>query len=98
MTAMNIVHMRPKAGQEQAFLDAHKSHDRSEYAGMQSMSLVKTGDRDYTIVGLWDSMDALVAARPVMIATLDEFRDMLEDLGDGNGVTDPHSGEVVLTV
>jgi hypothetical protein len=31
-----------------------------------------------------------------MIALLDSFRDTLEDLGSGLGVTDPVSGEVVL--
>ena len=41
-------------------------------------------------------MEALVAARPAMIATLDEYRDKLEDLGRGLGVTDPVSGEAVL--
>ena len=33
--------------------------------------------------------------RPTMIAMLDSFRDMLEDLGGGLGVTDPVSGEAV---
>jgi hypothetical protein len=41
-------------------------------------------------------MDTLAAARPHMIATLDTFRDTLEDLGGGLGVTDPISGPVVL--
>lgn len=36
------------------------------------------------------------AAREQMIATLDSFRDTLEDLGEGRGVTDPVSGPVVL--
>ena len=98
MTAMNIVRMRPMADQEQAFLDAHKAHDRSEFDGMKGMNVVKTGDREYMIVGEWESMDALAAARPAMIATLDAFRDMLEDLGDGIGVTDPRSGEVTLSL
>jgi hypothetical protein len=31
-----------------------------------------------------------------MIATLDTFRDTLEDLGGGLGLTDPVSGAVVL--
>ena len=92
MTAMNIVRMRPKADREQAFLDAH-----SEYDGMKGMNVVKTGDREYLVVGEWESMDALVAARPAMIATLDQFRDMLEDLGGDLGVTDPRSGEVVVS-
>jgi hypothetical protein len=41
-------------------------------------------------------MDALAAARPSMVATLDTLRDTLEDLGGGLGVTDPVSGPVVL--
>ena len=33
-----------------------------------------------------------------MIASLDSFRDELEDLGNGLGVTDPVSGSVVLEI
>ena len=43
-------------------------------------------------------MDALAAARPNMIATLDTFRNTLEDLGSGLGLTDPVSGPVVLAL
>ena len=43
-------------------------------------------------------MDSLANARPNMIATLDSFRDTLEDFGGGLGVTDPVSGPVVLTL
>ena len=42
-----------------------------------------------------NSVEAMAAARPHMIATLDTFRDTLEDFGGGLGVTDPVSGEVV---
>jgi septal ring-binding cell division protein DamX len=31
-----------------------------------------------------------------MVALLNSFREMLEDLGDGLGVTDPISGEAVV--
>ena len=41
-------------------------------------------------------MDALGKARPQMIATLNTFRGLLEDLGEGKGVTDAVSGPVVL--
>ena len=41
-------------------------------------------------------MASLANARPNMIATLDTFRDTLEDLGGGLGVTDPVAGPVVL--
>jgi len=33
-----------------------------------------------------------------MIATLDSFRDTLEDLGGGQGPTDPVSGPVVMAL
>ena len=41
-------------------------------------------------------MEALANARPHMIATLNSFRDTLEDLGGSLGVTDPVAGPVVL--
>jgi hypothetical protein len=40
----------------------------------------------------------LVKARPTMIGVLDTFRADLEDLGGGLGVTDPVSGELVLSL
>jgi hypothetical protein len=95
MTAFNIVRFRVKPGREQEFLDAHKRIETS-WRGLQHVSMVKTGDRTFCIVGQWTAMDALAAARPAMIATLDTFRDTLEDLGHGMGVTDPVSGPVVL--
>ena len=48
------------------------------------------------ICGPGPFMDACVAARPAMIATLNSFRDTLEDLGNGLGVTDAAAGAVVL--
>ena len=65
---------------------------------MRHANIIKTGDRTYCIIGEWDSMDDMAAARPQMVATLDSFRDCLEDLGDGLGVTDPVSGTVVLAL
>jgi hypothetical protein len=58
--------------------------------------MIKTGERTFCIVAEWTDMDALAKARPNMIAPLDSFRDTLEDLGGGLGVTDPASGSVVL--
>ncbi|MDJ1016582.1 MAG: antibiotic biosynthesis monooxygenase [Paracoccaceae bacterium] len=95
MTAMNIVHCRVKPEREQDFLDWHRNRGANEMTGFQSFSVVKTGDCEYTFVARWDSMDAIVAARPQMIANLDQFRDMLEEFGE-TGVTEPRSGEVVV--
>jgi quinol monooxygenase YgiN len=95
MAAFNVVRFRVKPGQEQAFLDAHRKV-QADWAGLRHANIFSTGERTYCLVAEWTDMDALAAARPLMIATLDSFRDTLEDLGGGLGVTDPVSGPVVL--
>ncbi|MEO8306250.1 MAG: DUF718 domain-containing protein [Betaproteobacteria bacterium] len=97
MTAFNVVRCRVKAGREAAFIAAQQK-SRADFTGSRRLSIIKTGDRSYCIIGEWESMQHLSAARPKMIASLDSFRDTLEDLGGGLGVTDPVSGEVVLEV
>lgn len=94
MTAFNVVRMRAKPGFEQQVIETAKAHKRSHIQGMRSMIIIKTGERSYCSIGEWDSMEHLVAARPLMIKNLDIVRDMLEDLGDGMGITDAVSGEV----
>jgi hypothetical protein len=95
MTAFNAVRFKVKPGRDQEFLDAHKSV-RADWPGLRHVNMIKTGERSYCIIAEWNDMDALARARPNMIATLDSFRDTLEDLGSGLGVTDPVSGPVVL--
>jgi len=95
MTAFNVVRFRVKPGREQDFLNAHRN-GQVDWKGLKKVNMIKTGDRSYCIIAEWADMADLVAARPSMIATLDTFRDTLEDLGGGLGVTDPVSGSVVL--
>jgi hypothetical protein len=95
MTAFNVVRFRVKPGRDREFLDAHKKVQAS-WSGLVRANMIKTGEHTYCIVAEWTDMDSIVNARPHMIATLDSFRDTLEDLGGGLGVTDPVSGPVVL--
>ena len=95
MTAFNVVRFRVKPGRDEDFLEAHRRR-KLQRSGMRRVTIIKTGERSYCFIGEWDSMQAMAAARPHMIATLDTFRDTLEDLGGGLGVTDPVSGEVVV--
>ena len=95
MAAFNVVRFRVKRGCDQEFLDAHKRIS-ADWRGLKRVNMIKTGDQSYCIVGEWADMDALAGARPQMIATLDTFRHLLDDLGGGLGVTDPISGPVVL--
>jgi heme-degrading monooxygenase HmoA len=98
MTACNIVRFRVKPGKEEEFVEAHRQIDRGAMAGFNRGSLIKTGDRQFCFVGEWEDFSSIENARESMIGILDGFRDMLEDLGDGLGVTDPVSGEVVVAV
>jgi quinol monooxygenase YgiN len=97
MAAFNAVRFRVKPGREQEFLDAHTKMAR-DWPGLLHVNVIKTGERTYCIIAEWSGMDALANARPNMIATLDSFRDTLEDLGGGLGVTDPVAGPVVLAL
>ena len=94
MTAFNIVRFRVKPGNEQRFIDEHRAA-QAAFKGFLGGNLVRTGDQTFCMVGEWRNFESLAAARPEMIALLDRFRDLLEDLGSGLGVTDPVSGEVV---
>lgn len=95
MTAFNAVRFRVKPGRDKEFLDAHKKI-ATDWPGLRRVNIIKAADRSYCIIAEWIDMDSLAKARPSMIATLDSFRDTLEDLGGGLGVTDPISGPVVL--
>jgi hypothetical protein len=97
MTAVNVVRFRVKPGMDEAFLDAHRQ-GKADWPGLRRGFIVKTDERSYTLVAEWKDMSAIVSARPDMTGTLDTFRHTLEDLGNGLGVTDPASGEIVLSL
>src|SRR5438128_3735392 len=89
--------LQGEPGREQDFLDAHKAVE-ADWPGMRHANIIDAGERRYCIIAEWDDMESMAAARPQMIATLDSFRDTLEDQGGGLGVTDPVSGTVVMAL
>jgi len=91
MRAFNVVKFKIKAGHEKAFLDAHRD-GKAKWAGLTHGAIIKTGDLSYCLIGEWSSAEALAAARPAMIKTLDSFRATLDE------VTDAVSGAVVLDI
>ena len=97
MTAFNAVRFKVKAGREQQFLDAHNKVAFA-WPGLRHVNVIKTGEHTFCVIAEWTDMGAIVNARDRMIATLNSFRDTLEDLGGGLGVTDPVSGPVVKTL
>jgi heme-degrading monooxygenase HmoA len=96
MTAFNVVRFKVKPGREQEFLDAHKK--AFNWPGLEHAKVIKTGERTYCTIAEWSDMDSVAKARANMITTLDSFRETLEDLGGGLGVTDPVSGPVILAL
>lgn len=95
MQVYNVVKFRVKPGEEAAFLDAHRD-GKAKWPGLDHGVIIKTSEQTYCLIGTWSSQEAMVAARPAMIKTLDSFRSVLEDQGGGRGFTDAVSGTVVL--
>ena len=95
MTAkfLNNVRVTCKEGCEETFIAATQAWVNPE--GMLDAYWAKTGERRYCFVGLWESEESLVDARPQMIQHLNDVRDLLEELSPELGVTDPVSGAVV---
>jgi antibiotic biosynthesis monooxygenase (ABM) superfamily enzyme len=95
MTAFNSVRFKVKPGREAEFLDAHR-RIAADWPGLRRAHIIETGAGGYCLIAEWDDMAALARAREAMIATLNSFRDTLEELGEGRGVTDAVAGPVVL--
>ena len=73
MSAFNVVRFKVKAGSEQKFIDAHRNL-KTGFKGFLGGTLIRTGDQTFCLVGEWRNFNAIVAARPQMIALLDSFR------------------------
>jgi len=94
MSAFNVVRIRAKPGCEKAVIDMHRDI-KADFPGFIRGCLIKTGDRSFCMIGEWDKQSSIDSAEKDMVGILDRFRDSLEDLGSGLGVTDPVAGEVV---
>jgi hypothetical protein len=94
MTAFNVVRFRVKPGMEDEFVESHRKLQPA-FEGFLGGNLIQTGEQTFCLIGEWQSFPSIVAARPQMIALLDAYRDMLEDLGGELGITDPVSGVAV---
>ena len=66
------------------------------YEGLLNQYLIKIGEQNYCGVGLWESDEAMVEARPKMISFLDTMRHMLEEISPKLGVTDAVSSPAVV--
>ena len=65
------------------------------WEGLTYRYIAQTGENSYCFVGLWESKEALVSARPKMIAHFDEVRGFMKELSPELGVTNPVSADIV---
>ena len=91
---INIVRVKVKPSHREEYL--RKIDDRPKFDGMISAKYVETEPNEFFMVGEWNTEEDIARARPRMIEFLDSLRNTLEELSPELGVTDPHSGTIVI--
>ena len=91
---VSVVKFKVKSGEEQNFINSMKKFNLPD--GLIYRKLIKTGDNSYCSIVEWANEDSLVSARPQMIAFLDTIRDILIEISEDLGVTDPVSGPLII--
>ena len=89
------VRFKIKEGNREAFTAALLEFDVAEYAGALSHQIIDIGDGRFQTTIVWESEDALVAARSDLISYLDKWRHLLDEISPEVGVTDPVSGQII---
>ena len=91
---INIVRCRVKTSNRKEYLE--KVDNRPKFDGMISAKYVETNPNEFFMIGEWNSEEDIAKARPKMIEFLDSLRNTLEELSPELGVTEPHSGSIVI--
>ena len=91
---MNIVRCKVKSSHREEYLK--QCDERSKFDGQSSAKFVEIKPNEFFVIGEWNSEDDIANAAPKMIEFLDSLKHTLEELSPGLGVTDPHSGIVVI--
>ena len=91
---ISTVRFLVKEGSGDEFIARHVAN--FHVAEVETSYIVKTGDRTFAFVAIFESEQHLINARPKMIESLNSVRDLLEEISPELGVTDPVSGPVVF--
>ena len=89
MVAFNMMRAQVRPEFEAEFLKANDNPGCEVEGGLRCMSLVRTGEHRYCLVGEWDSQGAMNAAQPVLNAWLERMRPMLVETGEVAEVAGP---------
>ena len=91
---ISTVRFLVKEGSGDEFIARHVAN--FHVAEVETSYIVKTGERTFAFVAVFESEQHLIDARPQMIKSLNSVRDLLEEISPELGVTDPVSGPVVF--
>lgn len=94
MKHINVVKFKVKAEFIKDMLNLPKQPRK--FKGMINEYYVQISSIDFIAIGVWESEDAMIKARPDMILFLDKIRPYLQSISPELGVTDPVSGKVVF--
>ena len=94
MQFINCVRFLVKSEYVDEYIEINKSF--TLLPGQIMGKLIKTGDRTFCFIGMWDSEESISAERENMISQLNQVRHMLDEISPELGVTDPVSGSVVI--
>ena len=95
---MNVVRSKVKEGKNDEYIKKMKEffNNMKGTEGLISLKQIQTGINTYCVIGEWQNENAIVKARPKMIASLDTVRPLLDEISPELGVTDPVSGPVTF--
>ena len=95
---MNVVRSKVKEGKKDEYIKKLKEffNNMKGTEGLISIKQIQTGPNTYCVVGEWKNENAIVQARPKMIAGLETVRPLLDEISPELGVTDPVSGPVIM--
>ena len=80
-----------KEGMNDPFMETSR---KTVNDGMLNSYFIHTGGQSFMWVGVFESGQQLIDARPAMIGNLDTMRHLLEEISPELGITDPASGPV----
>lgn len=91
---ISTVRFLVKDGSGDEFIARHVAN--FHVAEVTTSYIIKTGERTFAFVAIFENEQHLIDARPKMIESLNSVRDLLEEISPELGVTDPVSGPVVF--
>ena len=94
MKHMNIVKIKVNPAYLNEFKE--KAFVSKQFTGNINEYFVQTGNYDFIAVGIWESEQKMIDARPKMLEFLNTIRHTLQELSPELGVTDPASGKIVF--